>query len=343
MIAPRTFQRLSCFGHVIHSSGGPAALPRVGANCGRRAIRSALTEINCTPKRLRYSPQARASRFVTTAGRADMLGRVPGRHQLGSRAMNGDYSDALVVFGITGDLAFKKIFPALENLERRGRLPPVVVGVARGGLATADLVERMHASLRQHGDSTDADALRRLEAKLRYVDGDYREDATFAALRSALGASRQRPCHYLAIPPSLFAAVAEKLGASGCGRRARRRRKAARARPAERADDQPRAAARVRRALDLPDRPFPRQGAGAEPALLPLRQFVRRADLEPHARRARADHDGREASASRAAAACTKNSAPCATSCRTICCRCSRSSRWSRRWAWARRRCATRR
>jgi glucose-6-phosphate 1-dehydrogenase len=134
--------------------------------------------------------------------------------------MNGDYSDALVVFGITGDLAFKKIFPALENLERRGRLPPVVVGVARGGLATADLVARMHESLRQHGDSTDADALRRLEAKLRYVDGDYREDATFAALRSALGASR-RPCHYLAIPPSLFAAVAEKLGSSGCADGAR--------------------------------------------------------------------------------------------------------------------------
>jgi glucose-6-phosphate 1-dehydrogenase len=134
--------------------------------------------------------------------------------------MNGDYSDALVVFGITGDLAFKKIFPALENLERRGRLPPVVVGVARGGLATADLVARMHESLRQHGDSTDADALRRLEAKLRYVDGDYREDATFAALRSALGTSR-RPCHYLAIPPSLFAAVAEKLGSSGCADGAR--------------------------------------------------------------------------------------------------------------------------
>ncbi|MCE3285087.1 MAG: glucose-6-phosphate dehydrogenase [Steroidobacteraceae bacterium] len=134
--------------------------------------------------------------------------------------MNGDYSDALVVFGITGDLAFKKIFPALENLERRGRLPPVVVGVARGGLTAADLVERMHESLKQHGDSTDADALQRLQAKLRYVDGDYREDATFAALRTALGESRH-PCHYLAIPPSLFAEVAEKLGASGCADGAR--------------------------------------------------------------------------------------------------------------------------
>jgi glucose-6-phosphate 1-dehydrogenase len=134
--------------------------------------------------------------------------------------MNGDYSDALVVFGITGDLAFKKILPALENLERRGRLPPTVVGVARGGLTTADLVERLRASLREHGDGTDAAALQRLEARLRYVDGDYQDDATFAALRSALGPA-ERPCHYLAIPPSLFATVAEKLGASGAAKGAR--------------------------------------------------------------------------------------------------------------------------
>ncbi|HXW09296.1 MAG TPA: glucose-6-phosphate dehydrogenase [Steroidobacteraceae bacterium] len=134
--------------------------------------------------------------------------------------MNDDYSDALVVFGITGDLAFKKILPALENLERRGRLPPTVVGVARGGLTTAHLVERLRASLRAHGDGTDSAALQRLEAKLRYVDGDYQDDATFAALRTALGTA-QRPCHYLAIPPSLFATVAEKLGVSGSAKGAR--------------------------------------------------------------------------------------------------------------------------
>jgi glucose-6-phosphate 1-dehydrogenase len=134
--------------------------------------------------------------------------------------MNDDYSDALVVFGITGDLAFKKILPALENLERRGRLPPTVVGVARGGLTTAHLVERLRASLRAHGDGTDAAALQRLEAKLRYVDGDYQDDATFAALRTALGTA-ERPCHYLAIPPSLFATVAEKLGGSGSAKGAR--------------------------------------------------------------------------------------------------------------------------
>ncbi len=133
---------------------------------------------------------------------------------------NGDYSDALVIFGITGDLAFKKIIPALENLERRGRLPPVVVGVARGGLTAAAVIARMHESLAQHGDTTDAAALRRLESKLRYVDGDYRDDATFRALHDAL-AGAQRPCHYLAIPPSLFASVAERLGTSGCATNAR--------------------------------------------------------------------------------------------------------------------------
>jgi glucose-6-phosphate 1-dehydrogenase len=135
-------------------------------------------------------------------------------------AMNGDHSDALVVFGITGDLAFKKVFPALENLERRGRLPDVVVGVARGGLGVADVVARMRASLEQHGDGTDAQAVQRLESKLRYVDGDYRDEATFRALRGALEPA-QRPCHYLAIPPSLFAAVAGRLGESGCAANAR--------------------------------------------------------------------------------------------------------------------------
>ena len=134
--------------------------------------------------------------------------------------MNGDYSDALVVFGITGDLAFKKIIPALENLERRGRLPAIVVGVARGGATREALLERVRASLAQHGDGTDPAALQRLEQKLRFIDGDYRDDATFVALRAALAGAR-RPCHYLAIPPSLFAAVAARLGSSGCAANAR--------------------------------------------------------------------------------------------------------------------------
>jgi glucose-6-phosphate 1-dehydrogenase len=130
------------------------------------------------------------------------------------------HSDALVIFGITGDLAFKKIFPALENLERRGRLPDRVVGMARGGTTREALLERMRESLAQHGDGTDEAAVARLAARLRVVDGDYRDDATFAALRRALDGAA-RPCHYLAIPPSLFAEVAARLGSSGCAAGAR--------------------------------------------------------------------------------------------------------------------------
>lgn len=129
-------------------------------------------------------------------------------------------SDALVIFGITGDLAYKKIFPALASLERRGRLPEFVVGVARGGTTQDALVERMRASLAQHGAPADAELLPRLAAKLRLVDGDYREDTTFTALRTALDGAAH-PCHYLAIPPSLFATVATKLGTSGCATGAR--------------------------------------------------------------------------------------------------------------------------
>ena len=136
------------------------------------------------------------------------------------KALNPAPSDALVVFGITGDLAFKKIFPALENLERRGRLPDIVVGVARGGTTREALIERMKDSLAKHGDGTDPAALARLAGKLRLVDGDYREDATFAALRGALDGAA-RPCHYLAIPPSLFAEVATRLASSGCAAGAR--------------------------------------------------------------------------------------------------------------------------
>ena len=134
--------------------------------------------------------------------------------------LNPAPSDALVVFGITGDLAFKKIFPALENLERRGRLPDIVVGVARGSTTREALIERMKDSLAKHGDGTDPAALARLAGKLRLVDGDYREDATFAALRRALDGAA-RPCHYLAIPPSLFAEVATRLASSGCAAGAR--------------------------------------------------------------------------------------------------------------------------
>jgi len=134
--------------------------------------------------------------------------------------VNGDHADALVIFGITGDLAFKKILPAVENLERRGRLPATVVGVARGGMSREDLLARLRESLAANDPATDRAALERLETKLQLVDGDYREDATFSRLRETLGKAA-RPAHYLAIPPSLFSTVAGKLGSSGCASGAR--------------------------------------------------------------------------------------------------------------------------
>lgn len=123
-------------------------------------------------------------------------------------------SDALVLFGASGDLAFKKIYPALHGMARRGRLDAVVVGVARSGWTRDQLVDRARASIEAHGDLDDA-AFARLESQLRYVDGDYNDAATFVALKRELG-DRQRPAHYLAIPPSMFPVVATNLAAAGC-------------------------------------------------------------------------------------------------------------------------------
>ncbi len=122
--------------------------------------------------------------------------------------------DALVFFGATGDLAYKKIFPALQAMVKRGTLNIPVIGVAKSGWTLAQLQGRMRESLELHG-GIDAAASARLSTLLRYVDGDYADAATFKALRQVLG-SAQRPAHYLAIPPLLFAIVVERLGAAGC-------------------------------------------------------------------------------------------------------------------------------
>ena len=123
-------------------------------------------------------------------------------------------SDALVLFGVTGDLARKKIFPALYAMAKRGVLDVPVVGVASSPLALAELRARAEAAIRESGKVDDPRALRRVLSLLRYVDGDYRDRATFAALKTALGKAK-RPVHYLAIPPALFATVIEGLGAAG--------------------------------------------------------------------------------------------------------------------------------
>jgi len=128
-------------------------------------------------------------------------------------------SDALVFFGATGDLAYKQIFPALQALVKRHNLTMPIVGVAKAGWNLDQLKARARDSVAAHGGLDEA-AFAKLAALLQYVDGDYREAATFAQLRQLLG-NAQRPLHYLAIPPSMFAAVAEGLAHSGAAKDAR--------------------------------------------------------------------------------------------------------------------------
>jgi len=130
------------------------------------------------------------------------------------------HSDALVIFGATGDLAYKKIFPSLQAMIREGHLSAPVVAIARGRWDRDSLVERARQSLEEHGGGVDEDAFRKLTARLACVRGDYGDDATFDALRKALGSARH-PTHYLAIPPSLFPGVVRQLGRSGCAEGAR--------------------------------------------------------------------------------------------------------------------------
>jgi glucose-6-phosphate 1-dehydrogenase len=133
--------------------------------------------------------------------------------------MSTPRSDALVFFGATGDLAYKKIFPSLQAMIKHGDLDVPVIGVAKAGWSLDQMKARMKDSLEKHG-GLDPAAFAKLSGLLRYIDGDYSDRATFAAIRQALGAAK-RPAHYLAIPPVLFGKVVEQLGASGCARDAR--------------------------------------------------------------------------------------------------------------------------
>ena len=123
-------------------------------------------------------------------------------------------ADALVLFGVTGDLTYKKIFPALYAMAKRGALGVPVIGVATSGLSVAQLRQRATDSIREAGRIDDRQALRHLLSMLRYVSGNYNDAGTFVAIKQALGAAR-RPAHYLAIPPALFATVINGLGAVG--------------------------------------------------------------------------------------------------------------------------------
>ena len=129
-------------------------------------------------------------------------------------------SDALVLFGVTGDLAHKMIFPALYAMVKRGFLTVPVIGVASSPWSAAELRARATDSIRQAGGIDDRRALKKLLSLLQYVSGDYNDPATFAALKVALGKATH-PAHYLAIPPALFGTVIEGLGAAGLAAGAR--------------------------------------------------------------------------------------------------------------------------
>ncbi len=133
--------------------------------------------------------------------------------------MTNTHSDALVFFGATGDLAYKKIFPALQAMLKRGHLNVPVIGVAKSGWNLEQFRARAHDSLEKHG-GVDPAAFERLCSLLRYVDGDYNDPATFYALGKELKGA-QRPAHYLAIPPTMFEEVLEQLVHCGCMTNAR--------------------------------------------------------------------------------------------------------------------------
>jgi glucose-6-phosphate 1-dehydrogenase len=128
--------------------------------------------------------------------------------------MSEPHSDALVFFGATGDLAHKKIFPSLQAMLKRGHLSVPVIGVAKAGWSLDQLKTRAKDGLEKHG-GLDPAAFEKLCGLLRYVDGDYKDPATFQAIRKELGSAR-RPAHYLAIPPVLFELVVEQLGKADC-------------------------------------------------------------------------------------------------------------------------------
>jgi glucose-6-phosphate 1-dehydrogenase len=133
-------------------------------------------------------------------------------------------SDALVLFGVSGDLAHKMIFPALYAMVKRGALTVPVIGVASTPWNVAQLRARatdsIKQSMEQSGAKTERRTLSRLLALLKYVSGDYNDPETFAALGRALGKA-QRPAYYLAIPPSLFATVIEGIGSAGLANKGR--------------------------------------------------------------------------------------------------------------------------
>ena len=202
------------------------------------------------------------------------------------------HSDALVFFGATGDLAHKKIFPALQAMVKHGTLDMPVVGVAKSGWTIEQLRDRARDSLTKFGGGVDPEAFSKLCQLMSYIDGNYNDDKTYTALRAKLG-DAQSPTHYLAIPPSMFPVVVKGLGSSGCAKNARV------------IVEKPfgRDLVSARKLNETLHQAFPEDhifridhylGKEAVENLLdlPLRQQLSRAHLEPQLHSQRADHHG---------------------------------------------------
>jgi glucose-6-phosphate 1-dehydrogenase len=134
--------------------------------------------------------------------------------------MPSNLSDAFVFFGATGDLAHKKIFPALQHMVKQGALEVPVIGVAKSGWTVDQLRERARDGIIKYGGGVDEAAFHKLCELLDYIDGDYSDDKTYSQLRAKLG-NAEAPAHYLAIPPSMFPVVVKGLAQSGCATNAR--------------------------------------------------------------------------------------------------------------------------
>ena len=275
----------------------------------------------------------------------------------------------LTIFGVTGDLAHRKLIPALYDLACHGVLPPefTIVGYGRQPLDDDSFRELMLTAIDDHygQDDVDGESCERILRAPRYVQGQFDDPEGYRRLAATLdeldrdGGTRGNRMFYLATPPTQFPVIVEQLGEAGLARRGAFDAAHALGEPVpgwtrlvvEKPFGRDLASAealngiigaRLRRAPGVPHRPLPRQGDGAEPPGPALRQRHLRAGLEPALRRPRADHRRRDARASSTAAPTTRRPAPCATWSSRTSSSCSRSSPWSRRSPSTPTPCATR-
>ena len=276
----------------------------------------------CPPAPLRAVPSAGRRKGVDAARILDAEIRADRAECEGEMSMEAAQSDALVFFGASGDLAFKQIFPALLGLVGDEGVNVPIVGVAKSGWKVDDLKARAKASIESHGGADPA-KLARLLGLLRYVDGDYGDPGTFAALKQALGPAK-RPLHYLAIPPSLFGVVVDALATERAQRkRAPGRRETVRPRPRIGAGAQSDPARAFSGAGDLSHRSLSRARSRFRASSTPGSRTRRSSRCGTATMCAASRSPWRKRLGSTIAAASTTQRARSATWCRTTCFRCS--------------------